>query len=227
MDNSGNVYVVDPGNARVMKWTPGAVVGSIAAGGNGLGSGTNQLSSPDGLFLDPATSIIWIADTYNHRIVRWSSPSSSTVVCGSYGTNANQFNYPRGVFVDISNSNTVYVADTANHRVQKWLSGASSGTTVAGQTSVSGNGFNQLYFPQTVIVDTNGNLFISDSGNNRIMRWAAGSNYGLPVAGGAGFGSRPNLLNGPQGLRFDPTGALVVADFQNHRVQRFAVSCRE
>ncbi len=221
------MYVVDSGNYRVMKWPPGAVVGTIVAGGNGRGSGTNQLNSPDGLFLEANTSTVWIADTNNHRIVKWSSPSSGVVVCGSYGSGATQFNNPSGVFVDTSTSNTLYVADTGNHRIQKWLSGYTSGTTVAGQTDVFGNGFNQLYLPQAVIVDTNGNIFISDASNNRIMRWAAGSNYGLPVAGGSSSGSLPSLLNLPQGLRFDSNGDLVTADFYNNRVQKFPISCRE
>ncbi len=210
-----------------MKWIPGALVGSIVAGGNGGGSGTNQLNLPDGLFLERTTSTVWIADTSNHRIVKWASPSSGVVVCGSYGSGATQFNYPGGLFVDTSASNTLYVADTNNHRIQKWLSGYTSGTTVAGQTGVSGNGFNQLYFPEAVVVDTNGNIFISDASNNRIMRWAAGSNYGLPVAGGSSSGSLPSLLNAPKGLRFDSNGDLVTADLNNNRVQMFPISCRE
>ena len=227
VDSTGNVYVVDSGNARVMKWAPGAVVGTIVAGGNGLGSGTNQLNSPDGLFLETATSTVWIADTSNHRIVKWSSPSVGVVVCGSYGSANNQFYSPRGLFVDTTASDTLYVADTGNHRIQKWLSGASTGSTVAGQTGVSGNGFDQLQYPQAVIVDSNGNLFISDTSNNRIMRWAVGSNYGLPVAGGSSSGSLSNLLNAPQGLRFGSGGGLVTADFNNNRVQSFPISCRE
>lgn len=133
MDNNSNVCVVDTGNARVMKWTPGAVVGSIVAGGNGRGSGNNQLNRRDGLFLNTNSSAIWIADTNNSRIVKWSSPSSVTVICGTYGSNPNQFIHPRGLFVDINNLNTLYVVDTGNHRIQEWLSGARSGATVAGQ----------------------------------------------------------------------------------------------
>jgi sugar lactone lactonase YvrE len=227
VDGSGNVYVVDSGNQRVLKWVPGAVVGLIVAGGNGLGSGANQLNWPNGMFLETASSTIWIADTNNHRIVKWASPSAGVVVCGSSGSGANQFSYPNSLFVDVTTSNTLYVADTSNHRIQKWLNGASNGTTVAGQTGVPGNGWNQLSNPQAVIVDTNGNIFISDASNNRIMRWAAGSSYGLPVAGGSSSGSLPNFLNSPQGLRFDSSGSLFTADFYNNRVQMFSISCRK
>ena len=227
VDNNGSVYVVDSGNHRMMKWAPGALVGSIVAGGNGYGNAANQLASPSGLFLEVGTLTVWIADTNNHRIVKWSSPSVGVVVCGSYGSGSNHFNYPSDLFVDVNTSNTLYVADTYNHRIQRWLSGYNNGTTVAGETGVPGNGFNQLLYPQAVVVDTNGNIFISDTGNNRIMRWATGSSYGLPIAGGSSSGSFSTLLNVPQGLCFDSSGNLYVADYYSNHVQMFSISCRK
>ena len=211
-----------------MKWTPGAMIGTLVAGGNGSGNGTNQLNWPHGLYLDPITSAIWIADTNNHRIVRWSSPSISVVICGgSYGSAANQFIYPQSIFVDASASNTLYVADTGNDRIQKWLSGATSGTTVAGQTLYPGSGLNQLDTPNAVIVDNNGNIYISDGNNNRIMRWTPGANSGVKIAGRNTAGQFPDSLNFPRGLRFGPNGALVISDYYNNRVQMFTSSCCE
>ncbi|CAF3922984.1 unnamed protein product [Rotaria sp. Silwood1] len=209
-----------------MKWVPGAVVGSIVAGGNGRGNRNNQLNSPYGMFVEADTLTIWIADTYNHRIVKWPSPSTSVVVAGSYGSAVNQFMYPRDIFVDASASNTIYVADTGNHRIQKWLPGATSGITVAGRPSVAGNAIYQLNSPEAVIVDTSGNMYISDSGNSRIVRWPPGATSGMLIAANGGVGKEPTQLNIPLGLCFDSSGALVVADFRNHRVQKFAVSCR-
>ena len=43
MDDSGNIYIADQPNHRIMKWEPGATEGSVVAGGNGSGSGLNQL----------------------------------------------------------------------------------------------------------------------------------------------------------------------------------------
>ncbi|CAF5052403.1 unnamed protein product, partial [Rotaria sp. Silwood1] len=83
VDANGSVYVVDSINARVMKWASNSAAGAngtIVAGGNGTGSEGNQLNNPDGLFVEAATGVIWIADTNNHRIVKWSSPSASPVV---------------------------------------------------------------------------------------------------------------------------------------------------
>lgn len=227
VDVTGNVYVVDSGNARVMKWAPGGTAGSIVAGGNGTGSAANQLNSPVGLFVETVTLAIWIADTNNHRIVRWSTPTGSDLLWGSFGIGSSQLNYPHGLFVSTNNSTTVYVADTSNHRIQKWVPGAINATTVAGKSGVYGSGNDTLYFPQAILVDTNGDIFISDSFNNRIMHWPANSAYGLLVAGSNAAGLEANLLNTPLGLCFDRNGGLVIADFRNMRVQNFFISCRE
>ncbi|CAF4227248.1 unnamed protein product, partial [Adineta steineri] len=99
VDLSGNIYILDRGNERVTKWIPGASNGIVVAGGNDIGDRSNQLYLPYGFFIDPITLFIWIADTYNSRIVRWESPSTSIIVCGSNGTRSDQFYLPFGLFV--------------------------------------------------------------------------------------------------------------------------------
>ncbi|CAF0795080.1 unnamed protein product [Adineta ricciae] len=225
IDNNGNIYILDGGNDRVMKWTPGASSGVIVAGGYGIGSNVSQLNNAKGMLLDTNTSTIWIADTDNHRIVKWISPTSSMVVCGSFGSNSNQFYYPYGLFIDTSDSNTLYVADTFNHRIQQWLAGATRGTTLAGITSYYGTGLNQLWCPTAVIVDNYRNMFITDATNNRILRWSIGTSSGMIIAGDLTSGSAPNLLNIPMNMDFDSNGSLFVVDKSNNRIQNFLISC--
>ena len=62
-------------------------------------------------------------------------------------------------------------------------------------------------------------MFVIDSGNNRIQRWAPGSTYGVTVASAA--------MSNPRGLSFDTYGNLVVADLSNQRVLAFNAVCRE
>jgi sugar lactone lactonase YvrE len=111
------------------------VQGVTVAGTTGVtGTGLNQMNTPEGIVIDRSNTL-YIADTYNHRILKFlSGASSSTVVAGQAlgipSSSAFGLSYPKGVTVD-QNSN-VYVADTNNNRIQLWTSGSSIGTTVAG-----------------------------------------------------------------------------------------------
>ncbi|CAF4074014.1 unnamed protein product, partial [Adineta steineri] len=226
-DVNGNIYILDKGNNRVTKWAPGASTGILVAGGNGSGSSLNQVNSPWDFFVEPNTSYIWIADSANNRIVKWMNTSSAMLVAGGSGSGsqANQFSFPTGLFVDTSASNTLYVADFSNHRIQKWLNGASNGTTVAGQSGVSGSALNQLNEPFTLTMDMNKSLYIVDYGNNRIVLWLLGSTSGIVIAGTGVAGALPSQLNNPWSVRLDSTGAFIVNDNSNNRIQRFPVLC--
>ncbi len=97
--------------------------------------------------------------------------------------------------------------------------GATNGTTVAGQTGVAGAWSYQLYSPTSIALDQFGNIYIMDSGNNRIQRWWPGSTYGVTVLSGS-------FLN-PRGISFDPSGNLVIADMSYSRVVRAYIVCRK
>ena len=94
-----------------------------------------------------------------------------------------------------------------------------NGTVVAGETSVAGSWSYQFNLPTSITFDRFGNMFIMDSGNNRIQRWSPSATYGVTIASGA--------LSNPRGLSFDTFGNLVVADYSNHRVVSFPISCRK
>jgi hypothetical protein len=250
MDNNGNIYILDGLLARVTKWAPGATTGILVAGGSDFANyydyyyGTDKAASeslyyyqdyfyfefglePSGIFLELETMIIWLADTYNSQIVKWTNSSTRIVVYGSYGSELNQFANPLGLFIDTNAGNTLYVADTGNHRIQMWPPGATSGVTVAGLTNYYGNGLNQLRYPQALIVDTNMNMFIVDYGNDRIMKWMVGASSGVVIAGSNTYGTLANQFVFPSSISFDSDGSLFVCDVGNNRIQNFAISCCE
>ena len=220
VDVTGNVYVADNNNHRVVKWQPGATTGIVVAGGNGAGSGLNQFNAPYGVYAD-ADSNVYVVDRNNHRIIKWAPGAAAGVVVAGgngAGSGANQINNPRGVFVD--EANNVYITDFNNNRIQKWAPGATAGTTVAGGNG-AGSAANQLNQPVNIYVDASGNIYISDFANNRIQKWAPGATAGTTVAGGNGAGSAANQLNGPRGIELDPIGNIYIADQNNNRVQRW------
>ncbi|SJZ53423.1 SBBP repeat-containing protein [Sediminibacterium ginsengisoli] len=142
-----------------------------------------------------------------------------TVAGGSEGSEARNFRFPLGLFVD--QAGAVYVADQYNHRVQKWLPGAKEGITVAGGHN-QGSFSNQLDYPYGIVVDKAGNIYVADANNHRVQKWAPGAAEGVTVAGGNGRGAAANQLSFPYGLAIDGEGNLYIADNYNHRIQKWA-----
>ena len=84
----------------------------------------------------------------------------------------------------LSFNNTLYIADKDNHRIQRWSIGVSSGSTVAGRADgVLGNATNELSGPTGTALDSNGNIYVADSGNHRVVFWAIEAPSGTVVAG--------------------------------------------
>ncbi|MBS1625895.1 MAG: T9SS type A sorting domain-containing protein [Bacteroidetes bacterium] len=233
-DAASNVYVLDQANNRVVKFpvsSTSATYGVVAAGGNGSGSGLNQLNQAYGLTLD-ASGNIYVSDSYNHRVIKFpagsSSATSGTVVAGGNGQGnaANQLSIPTDVAFDASGN--MYVCDFGNHRIQKFPAGstsATSGTTVAGGNG-QGNTATQLNDPIGVYVDGSGALYVADQHNHRIQKFPAGSTgstSGTTVAGGNGAGSTATQLYYPNDVIIDGAGAMYVCDYQNSRIQKFPV----
>jgi DNA-binding beta-propeller fold protein YncE len=67
VDNSGGVYVTDPDNSRVIKFSSTGGV-QVAWGVNGTGA--SALNQPTGLAIDK-TGAIFLADSGNNRVVRY------------------------------------------------------------------------------------------------------------------------------------------------------------
>jgi gliding motility-associated-like protein len=76
VDCNGNVFVADFINHRVMKYAPGSP-GVVVAGGNGQGTGANQLNNPVGVFI-VGNNNLFVADFSNHRVQRFSSSINNT-----------------------------------------------------------------------------------------------------------------------------------------------------
>ncbi|MFM8303369.1 MAG: NHL repeat-containing protein, partial [Actinomycetota bacterium] len=238
LDSVGNLYVSDSNNQRVQKFgwdsfnLTFSVGGLTIMGGNGAGSGANQLSYPRGLAIDSFGSV-YVADESNGRIQRRTGDGTVTTVAGVSGYSGNTatyLSYPRGVAVD--SSLNLYVGDTLNNRVQKFTWTGSSygasppvGTTVAGGNG-SGTAANQLIGPRGVAVDSSGALFVTDFDSARVQRFAAGSTSSTNATTVAGsspsWGAGAGQLWDPQGSAVDGSGNLFVADASNHRVQRWA-----
>ncbi len=67
--------------------------------------------------------------------------------------------------------------------MQKWTADKIQGTMVAGQgNGTNGTGANALYLPTCVVLDENGDVYVSDSGNYRVQFWPNGASSGTAMA---------------------------------------------
>jgi len=206
----------------------------VRAGGS-RGSGPYDLHLPYGVAVDVAGRI-YVCDTLNHRVQRWAAANDTepeTVAGGNgKGKALSQLRDPRGIVVDASNS--LYIADAGNHRVVKWTENAVEGVVVAGQASphydrqnnvigyatccIAGRSMTHLWDPHGVFVNANGDIYVADTGNNRVQLWDVGSGSVSAVAGSAAPGVHFDAtLRLPEGVVVY-NNIVYVADTGNNRV---------
>ena len=186
-----------------------------------------------------AQGSIYVADQGNHRVRKISNGIITTVAgngtAGYSGDNVPAVNaslkFPQAVAVDTYGN--LFIADTSNHRIRMVSNGIITTVAGDGEAGYGGDGgpasAAQLNSPEGVAVDSSGNLFISDTFNNRIRLVANGiitTLAGDGVAGFAGDGGAASAarVNNPEGLAVDTAGNVLFADTKNLRVRMLTPS---
>jgi sugar lactone lactonase YvrE len=138
----------------------------LVAGNGSSGSLSHMLKQPRGIFVDLELNL-YIADSQNGRIQKFSKgEKNGTAVAGKGGPISLSLNNPTGVIVD--ENGYLYISD-GSHRIIR--AGPTNSTCLIG-CSGSGSSPNQLFQPISLSFDNNGNIFVSDSGNGRIQKFA-------------------------------------------------------
>jgi sugar lactone lactonase YvrE len=198
------------------KWKQNGVT---IGGGNGRGNQLNQLSEPDGIYVDDDDQCILIADYNNHRIVEWKSDAKmGQVVAGGNGegNRTDQLNKPLDVIVD-QKTDSLIICDVRNRRVVRWSHrNGTNGQVIISDIDCWG-----------LTMDNNGDLYVSDWKNNEVRRWKIGERNGTIVAGGNGQGNQLNQLNNPTYLFVDEDHSVYVSDNYNHRVMKWLKGAKE
>ena len=215
LDSGGNLYVADNANNRVLEYDA-PISGSTIAANRVFG----QLGS-------------FTTNTAN--------------VGGSISNNG--LKLPTGLAID--KNNNLYVADFSNNRVLEFNTPlkvtmvAGSGDTTADEVWGQGGSFTTgtcnkgglsattLCFPLRVTLDVSGDLYISDTNENRVLEYSEGANpptnqtatriIGQPTASSSTCNQPPSAssLCGPSGLALDAAGDLFIADGNNNRVLKY------
>ncbi|CAF4920567.1 unnamed protein product [Rotaria sp. Silwood1] len=192
--------------------------GITVAGGNGWGSGFNELKNPQGLYVDDDQTI-YVADWENHRIVEWKcGATNGQVVAGGNGSGdgANQLYVPRDVIID-KEKNSLIISDWGNKRVVRWpRQNGTSGETIISNFSCWG-----------LTMDENGSLYVVDDGKHEVRRYKIGDTKGTVVAGGNGKGNRLDQLSNPYYVFVDRDHSVFVSDCENHRVMKWEEGAKQ
>lgn len=183
------------------------------------------MNYPYNLIRDSSSGTLYIADTVNHRVVRYlAGATSGTVVAGGNGAGmgTTQLNYPIGLYLD-SSTNSLIIANAAANNIVRWTIGASGWTIIAGSSiGTIGTSSATFYYPVGLTFDQWGNLYVADCYNHRIQFFANGGQTGTTIVGLVGQqGSSSSLLNYPYFVYLDGNLNLYVADGGNHRIQKF------
>ena len=244
VDTAGNLFISSNGDRRVFKVdvsgkiTTAAGTGSTGFSGDG-GLATNaELAGPDALAFD-TNGNLYIADTGNYRVRRVSSSgvistvagggekypgdgatATSIKFCGEAGTLSGLGTDARG---------NLYIAAC-------WIQKVTADGIVHllggnGDFSFGGDGgpatAAQFLVPRDLALDADGNVYVADTGNNRIRRIARnGTVTTVAGADAVGFGgdggpASAAVLNSPSNLAIDSTGNIFFTDSRNCRIRKF------
>ncbi len=220
----------------------------------GSSPAANTVCKPYGLAVSPAMDL-FVSDQDNSRVLVFSNPwttdttadrvfgqqgSFTTDACNKGGRSASSLCYPFHLALDTSEASwRLYVVDTDNSRVLEYDAPLTSDTTadfVIGQTGMTTaactSGQSNLCDPRSVAVDAAGNVYVSDSSNDRVLQYTTPrttdavadrlfgqSNYSNSACNSSSIGGlSASSLCGPRGLGLDVVGNLYVADTENHRI---------
>ena len=247
--SNGTIYMADTANERVVKFSGDGTGMTTVAGTGAIGfrdgclqPGTPQavdaqLANPQSVVVN-SSGTVYIADSANQRvrkvtpdglIATIAGPNAGFSGDGGPALSAGLSN-PMGMAFD--STGAAYIADSRNNRIRKItpdgvirsIAGDGGPTAVDDPACFAPNDA-FLQGPSAVAVDKSGNLFIADTGNNRIREIPVNGTVttiagtGQPGDGGDGGPAAAATLNAPFSLAIDAMGNLFVSDLMDNVVR--------
>jgi len=241
VDAAGAVYIADTGYSLVRKLEAGTLK-IIAGASRSFGDGGKAISAS--LYFPRSVAVaadgnLLIADTSNHKIRKvWPDGKITTFagagLAGDTGDGARaevaRLNAPAGLAID--SAGNVYIGDTGNARLRK-VRPSGDIVTIAGGNGWGGEGDGlgptsaQVKDINGIALDAEGNIYLADTGNNRIRKIMKDGSTIERFAGTAASGAGADAIravlsaiNSPHGVVVGKDGSIYFSDTSNHRVRR-------
>lgn len=229
-DRQGQVWVCDRQLHRVSRWVFNAArttcnhqvtwekAGQVAGNGNG------EFNTPVAIALDLTQRYLYVLETGNHRVQILDADTGNTLQQWQpqiAGAAANL------VALAVDSRGEIYLADGTHKRVQRFSPYAANGDLQAaamaprtiGTAWTARTDTAHLHQPGYVLFDAAGQLWVSDTGNHRVLVFQR--NAGGELQLNTTVGTPAADLQRPIGLAFDAEGSLYVVDSDHHRIRKY------
>ncbi|WP_026777111.1 Ig-like domain-containing protein [Polaribacter sp. Hel_I_88] len=218
----GSIYIADTNNHLIRKVTKDKKVITLTENNN---PNESIFNFPKGIAVDSDNNV-YVSDTGNHSIKKITTDGNVITIAGSgssgsidgEGTNA-EFNSPGGIAIDFFGN--IYVADTGNNKIRK-IDKNNNVITIAGSVE-SGykddEGINASFNrPNSLIVNLNNEVYVVDSGNNKIRKIDNNNNNNVTTMS-LNITFLEEDLSNPSSIAIGVNGAFFVADSNNHTIR--------
>ena len=215
----GTIFVADQQNNRIRQIAPTGAISTVAGNGlhnlfsPGVPATSSPMDWPSALAFDSSGNVVF-AEIHSNRIGRINAGTGRVEAIANPTADSRNLSKPAGIAVD--RDGNVLIADTGNHRIRRATSGGVlttvAGTGAQGFCGDSGPAASACFdTPMDVKLDSRGNLYVADTGNNRIRRIDAATGIVTTVVG-------PDTLRFPCAIALDANDDLYIVDWQNFRI---------
>ena len=205
-DASGNVWVVDRLNHRVMKYDSS---GKFLLQFGSAGSGNGQFSDPRGIAVNQ-NGTVWVTDEGNNNVQAFSST-------GQFIRNMASTSFADPYGVATGQGGVLWVSDVASHMLFEFNENGTFIRTATG-TEQGPNKPAEMTTPSGLAVDTAGNVWISDWSANRVQEYNSNGEFVRQFSSVPGTSGH---LETPISIAAAPSGNLLVTEEKNNRVVVF------
>ncbi len=216
--SEGGVFVADYYNNRVDQFsTSGAYLGQFGSKGSGAG----QFKEPYAVAANPSTGTLYVSDTANSRLEQFSPSGRFLTEWKTWGPSHQVYN-PTGL--SVATNGKLYISDAYGDKVTTWTppEAGAAHLTYASTFGSTGSGNGQFSTPINTAIDGEGNIWVTDYGNNRFEKFSAKGTF-IATYGKEGSGN--GQFHGPGGIDINQsTGNVYVADTYGGRIEEFSSS---